>query len=181
MSTSSPSIIIGGTVAIDHVKTPEAEGKNLLGGSAAALRPAGFTFPARRARDAGQPRPGDQPIVRQLSLQLPRGSCTLLLGANGAGKTTLLRVLAGKHMVDRVPRILPVEMEDKVKDFASNVESLVDKVASGDLGVELIENMDRLVSGFIGNFERRYSRFEKSIKSLGRNMRRNSQPLLQSP
>ncbi|GAA5128756.1 carbohydrate kinase [Luteolibacter yonseiensis] len=34
MSTS-PSIIIGGTVAIDHVKTPEAEGKNLLGGSAA--------------------------------------------------------------------------------------------------------------------------------------------------
>jgi hypothetical protein len=34
-------------------------------------------------------------------------------------------------MVDRVPRILPVEMEDKVKDFASNVESLVDKVVSG--------------------------------------------------
>jgi cytidine kinase len=29
------SIIIGGTIAIDHVKTPEAEGVNLLGGSAA--------------------------------------------------------------------------------------------------------------------------------------------------
>lgn len=28
-------VIIGGTIAIDHVKTPTAEGKNLLGGSAA--------------------------------------------------------------------------------------------------------------------------------------------------
>ncbi|KAL6771668.1 hypothetical protein ACKKBG_A27335 [Auxenochlorella protothecoides x Auxenochlorella symbiontica] len=93
-----------------------------------------------------------------------------------------LRVADGirKHMNPRL-RVLPAEVERNVKDFATSVESLVDKVASGDLGVELIENMDRLVSGFIGNFERRYSRFEKSIKSLGRNMRRNSQPLLQSP
>ncbi|KAL6767940.1 hypothetical protein ACKKBF_B37185 [Auxenochlorella protothecoides x Auxenochlorella symbiontica] len=64
---------------------------------AVELRDLTFTYPTID----GQPRPGDQPIVRQLSLQLPRGSCTLLLGANGAGKTTLLRVLAGKHMVDR--------------------------------------------------------------------------------
>lgn len=39
-----------------------------------------------------------------------------------------------KHMVDAVPRILPVEVEDRVKDFASNVESLVDKVVSGGRG-----------------------------------------------
>jgi len=32
---TTPSILIGGTIAIDHVKTPEAEGANLLGGSAA--------------------------------------------------------------------------------------------------------------------------------------------------
>jgi len=32
---TTPSILIGGTIAIDHVKTPEAEGTNLLGGSAA--------------------------------------------------------------------------------------------------------------------------------------------------
>jgi energy-coupling factor transporter ATP-binding protein EcfA2 len=36
-----------------------------------------------------------------MSLQLPRGSRCLLIGANGAGKTTLLKVLAGKHMVPR--------------------------------------------------------------------------------
>jgi cytidine kinase len=29
------AVVIGGTIAIDHVKTPEAEGSNLLGGSAA--------------------------------------------------------------------------------------------------------------------------------------------------
>ena len=35
-STTPPSaIVIGGTIAIDHVKTPEAEAANLLGGSAA--------------------------------------------------------------------------------------------------------------------------------------------------
>ncbi len=50
---SSPSaipqsvIVIGGTIAIDHVKTPEAEGANLLGGSAAyaALAASFFSRP----------------------------------------------------------------------------------------------------------------------------------------
>ncbi|KAL4857005.1 Choline-phosphate cytidylyltransferase 2 [Chlorella vulgaris] len=82
-----------------------------------------------------------------------------------------------KHMVDRVPRILPVEMEDKVKDFASNVESLVDKVVSGEAGLELVENMDKYVSGFISGFERRYSRLEKVIKnSLTRTVRQAASP-----
>jgi hypothetical protein len=33
MSTAY-SVLIGGSIAIDHIKTPVAEGKNLLGGSA---------------------------------------------------------------------------------------------------------------------------------------------------
>jgi hypothetical protein len=37
--------------------------------------------------------------------------------------------------------------------------------ASGELGLELVENMDRFVSGFIGNFERSYSKLERAIKS----------------
>ena len=43
----SPRIVIGGTVAIDHVKTPEAEAQNLLGGSAAyaALAASFFSKP----------------------------------------------------------------------------------------------------------------------------------------
>jgi len=46
--TNTPSlIVIGGTIAIDHVKTPEAEATNLLGGSAAyaALAASFFSRP----------------------------------------------------------------------------------------------------------------------------------------
>eukprot|EP00887_Chlorella_sp_A99_P002972 scaffold24.g2972.t1 len=60
--------------------------------------------------------------------------------------------------------LLP-SLEKGVKEFASNVEGLVDKVISGELGLELVENMDKLVSGFISNFERRYSKLEKVVKS----------------
>ncbi len=34
-SPQAPAVVIGGTIAIDHVKTPQAEGRDLLGGSAA--------------------------------------------------------------------------------------------------------------------------------------------------
>ena len=45
--SSIPRIIIGGTIAIDHVKTPAAEAQNLLGGSAAyaALAASFFSRP----------------------------------------------------------------------------------------------------------------------------------------
>merc|ERR1711871_1679416 len=43
-----------------------------------------------------------EPITRELSLSLPRGTRCLLVGSNGAGKTTLLNVLGGKHMHSEV-------------------------------------------------------------------------------
>src|SRR5437868_4570351 len=36
--------------------------------------------------------------LRDISLSLPAGSRTLLIGANGAGKTSLLRLLSGSRM-----------------------------------------------------------------------------------
>lgn len=46
-SSPSPAVAIGGTIAIDHVKTPDSEGTDLLGGSAAyaALAASFFTKP----------------------------------------------------------------------------------------------------------------------------------------
>jgi len=43
----------------------------------------------------------DQPVLKNITLTLPRGSRCLLVGANGAGKTTILRLLAGKCMHQR--------------------------------------------------------------------------------
>ncbi|CAE6396319.1 unnamed protein product [Rhizoctonia solani] len=42
---------------------------------------------------------GIPPALTDLSLSLPKGSRTLLIGANGAGKSTLLQILAGKRLV----------------------------------------------------------------------------------
>jgi hypothetical protein len=44
-------------------------------------------------------------------------------------------------------------MEKGVKDFAQNVEQLVDRVVSGDLALELTQHADKMVSGFIRGFE----------------------------
>jgi hypothetical protein len=32
MNSSNDAVLVGGTIAIDHVKTPDAEGTELLGG-----------------------------------------------------------------------------------------------------------------------------------------------------
>ena len=39
--------------------------------------------------------------LKNVSLDVRKGSRTLLLGANGAGKTTLMRIIAGRHMIPR--------------------------------------------------------------------------------
>eukprot|EP00955_Chlamydomonas_euryale_P037799 350891-Chlamydomonas_euryale.AAC.3 len=46
--------------------------------------------------------PGCPPTLKDLRLEIPRGSRCLLIGANGTGKTTMLQLVAGKYMVGKV-------------------------------------------------------------------------------
>ncbi|KAI8611435.1 P-loop containing nucleoside triphosphate hydrolase protein [Chytriomyces sp. MP71] len=49
---------------------------------------------------------GGPKIIENVTLTVPRGSTTLLIGANGAGKSTLLRILAGKSLTRDSIRVL---------------------------------------------------------------------------
>ena len=40
---------------------------------------------------------GDRPVLRGLSLAVPRGKVTAIMGASGGGKTTVLRLIGGQH------------------------------------------------------------------------------------
>lgn len=44
---------------------------------------------------------GDRPILRDVSLQIPCGKVTAIMGASGGGKTTLLRLISGQSMPAR--------------------------------------------------------------------------------
>ena len=57
------------------------------------------------------------------------------------------------------------DMEKNVKEFAAGVEQLVDRIVSGELGVDLAQNADKYVSGFIRHFEDGYSKIEQAVKT----------------
>ena len=57
------------------------------------------------------------------------------------------------------------DMEKNVKEFAAGVEQLVDRIVSGELGVDLAQNADKYVSGFIKQFEDGYSKIEQAVRT----------------
>ncbi|SFD33149.1 ABC transporter ATP-binding protein [Paracidovorax konjaci] len=44
---------------------------------------------------------GERPILRDLSLKIPRGKVTALMGASGGGKTTVLRLIGGQQIAQQ--------------------------------------------------------------------------------
>ncbi|KAK5100030.1 CCR4-NOT regulatory complex component [Exophiala xenobiotica] len=70
-----------------------------------------------------------QPGLTNISLHLPAGSRTLLIGANGAGKTTLLRLLSGKRLAPRNTVTI-----NGIDPFSSNLTGIT------YLGVEWVLN-----------------------------------------
>ena len=40
---------------------------------------------------------GERPVLEGVSLQIPKGKVTALMGASGGGKTTVLRLIGGQY------------------------------------------------------------------------------------
>ena len=43
---------------------------------------------------------GPNQVLKEVDLELPSGTTTVLMGANGAGKSTLVKILCGVHNAD---------------------------------------------------------------------------------
>ncbi|KAH7887765.1 P-loop containing nucleoside triphosphate hydrolase protein [Phlebopus sp. FC_14] len=62
------------------------------------------------------------PSLSNISLRLPPGSRTIIVGANGAGKSTLLQILAGKRLVKNAD--IRIKDKDVFRDSPSGVTFL---------------------------------------------------------
>lgn len=85
--------------------------------------------------------PSGPPSLSDISISLPKGSRTLLIGANGAGKSTLLQILAGKRLVTSEAARILIKGCDVFRNSPSGVTYLgtewaMNPVVRGDIVVE---------------------------------------------
>ena len=67
----------------DEVKENEAKNPALNQGGAISLKNLTFTYPGA----------GNEPVLKNLNLEIPKGKVTAIVGMSGSGKTTLLKLL----------------------------------------------------------------------------------------
>ena len=67
----------------DEVKENEAKNPVLNQGGAISLKNLTFTYPGA----------GNEPVLKNLNLEIPKGKVTAIVGMSGSGKTTLLKLL----------------------------------------------------------------------------------------
>ncbi|MFG1779698.1 ATP-binding cassette domain-containing protein [Micromonospora sp. NPDC049051] len=131
-----PALVTAAAAAADRPAAPAPS--TPAGGTGPAVRPPGVTID-----DVTFSYPGrEQPVLDGLSLRIPAGEVTAIVGANGAGKTTLLRLLqafetprSGRIRVDGVDLALldPAEWRTRLavvrQDFVRYPLSVADNVA----------------------------------------------------
>lgn len=84
--------------------------------------------------------PTAEASLLDISIHLPKGSRTILIGANGAGKSTLLQILAGKRLVTAEGAEIFVKGRDVFRDSPPGViflgtEWAMNPVVRGDIVV----------------------------------------------
>lgn len=62
----------------------------------------------------------DKPIIKNVSLSIPKGKCIAIMGGSGSGKTTLLRLISGQYKANKGT----VTVFDQQIDLLSNREIL---------------------------------------------------------
>jgi ATP-binding cassette subfamily B protein len=62
---------------------PPAFSRQIAGGNAIVLSNVSFTYPGA----------GNEPVLKDISLKIPKGKTTAMVGVSGSGKTTLLKLL----------------------------------------------------------------------------------------
>lgn len=93
---------------------------------------------------------GPNEVLRGITLELPAGEVTVLMGANGAGKSTLVKIMSGVHRADRGTMMLgdapfmPLTPAEATRSGVVTVHQNIDDgvVSALDVGTNLI--LDRL-------------------------------------
>ncbi|OBZ70096.1 putative ABC transporter ATP-binding protein C20G4.01 [Grifola frondosa] len=85
-------------------------------------------------------KPGDPPSLIDISIALPKGSRTILVGANGAGKSTLLQILAGKRLISTPGTDVRIKGRDVFRNTPQGITFLgtewaMNPVVRGDIVV----------------------------------------------
>lgn len=111
---------------------------------------------------------GDTTAVRGVSLEVPAGSVTALLGGNGAGKSTLLRMIAGTEVADSGTLFLgdtPITARDvdvHASIVPSDLKLFDDLTVAQNLAIGRAER-----SAWIINAERERERAHAALRRVG--------------
>ncbi|GBE80084.1 P-loop containing nucleoside triphosphate hydrolase protein [Sparassis latifolia] len=94
--------------------------------------------------------PDLSPSLSDITLDLPKGSRTILVGANGAGKSTLLQILAGKRLISKDDTRVEVKGRDVFRHSPPGVTFLgtewaMNPVVRGDI---VVSNFLNSVGGY---------------------------------
>ena len=122
---------------------------------------------------------GPNKVLRDISLDLPTGMITALMGANGAGKSTLVKILCGVHQADAGSVSLlgekfePVSPADAFKSGVVTVHQSINNGVIPDLDVVSNLMIDRLAeqnSGFFINSEKLKKEADKIAAAMDINI-----------
>ncbi len=112
---------------------------------------------------------GDEPIIRDLSLEIQRGDRIGLIGRNGAGKTTLLKVLLGELEPSegkvRLGTNIKVAYFDQLRAGLEPEKSVYDNVAQGSDRIT-VGGKDRHVISYLQDFLFTPERARQPVKAL---------------